>query len=80
MSELQIEHAERIRELEVKVEALTTAVSTMTTKVEELLGIVQQARGARFALVGLGVVSGGLITWVMDAPHKIGAVMQAITK
>lgn len=75
-----LEHAERIVALEVKVEALTSSVDKMTTKVDELLGIVQQARGARYALVGLGAIGGGLVTWGLSTAGKLSAIVGVVAK
>lgn len=80
MSDTAIDHAERITTLEVQMAALTKSVEKQTEKIDELLGIVQQARGARFALVGVGVVSSGVLTLAMDYAHKLSAVFQAIVK
>lgn len=75
-----LEHAERIVALEVKVEALTSSVDKMATKVDELLGIVQQARGARYALVGLGVIAGSVVTTLMGAAGKLAAIIGVAAK
>lgn len=80
MAGLEIEHAERIATLETKMQALTDSVREQTTKIDELLGIVQQARGARFALVGVGVISGGLLTLVVDYAHKAASIFGALAK
>ena len=80
MADTAMEHAERIATLEVKMEALTESVKEQTKKIDELLTIVQQARGARYALMGAGGVIGALITYASLYAAKVGAVVQAISK
>ena len=80
MADTEIEHAERIVALEVKVDTLTKSVDTLSTKVDELLGIVQQARGARYALVGLGAVGGALVSSMSGLAGKIGVVLGLVAK
>lgn len=80
MADTAIEHAERIATLETKMETLTKSVDNATTKIDELLAIVQQARGARYALVGVGAVIGATITWGATSVAKFSAIIQAVTK
>ena len=80
MPDTAMDHAERIATLEVRMEVLTESVRESTRKIDELLTIVQQARGARYVLVGVGVVLGGVITYVSPHAAKIAAAMQAISK
>jgi hypothetical protein len=80
MADTAIEHAERIATLETKMEALTESVKEQTKKIDELLTIVQQARGARYALMGAGGVIGAIITYASLYAAKIGAVLQAVSK
>lgn len=75
-----IEHAERISALEVKVVDLREAVAEQTKKIDELLGIVQQARGARYALVGVGAVTGAMATAVVQYGGKIATALQMVGK
>ena len=53
---------ERVAKLEVQIEHLTTKLDDMHGKVEEMHAILLQAKGARWALVGVagaaGLVSG----------------------
>lgn len=51
---------ERIAKLEVKIEHLTTALETMSEKVEELVKLLNQAKGARFAILGVAGLAGFL--------------------
>lgn len=80
MADTAIEHAERIATLETKVDVLTKAVEGATSKIDDLLSIVQQARGARYALMGAGGIIGSLITFAALYAGKIGSVVQAISR
>lgn len=52
------DHLERIAVLEVQVQALTKSVDELTTQVRTLVGLFEQAKGARWMLVGLAAVGG----------------------
>lgn len=80
MADVDIDHAERIAALEVKVDTLTQTVKVLTAKVDELLGIVQQARGARYALVGFGAVTGAVVSWGFGLIGKFTALIGALPK
>lgn len=80
MSDTTIDHAERIATLESQMAALTKSVETATSKIDELLEIVQQARGAKYALLGAGGIIGSLITFGAVSASKIGAILQAVAK
>ena len=80
MADTEIEHAERIVALEVQMLALTKSVDTLSSKVDELLGIVQQARGARYALVGLGAIGGALVSSMTGLAGKLGVVFGLVAK
>lgn len=80
MSEPTIDHAERIAALEVRMEILTRSVEDARSDVGKLLDIVQQARGARYALVGVGAVMGGAIAFTIDYVHKLAAVIGTVLR
>jgi hypothetical protein len=80
LPDVEIEHAERIVALEVKVDTLTRSVEALTNKVDELLGIVQQARGARYALVGFGAIAGAVVSWALGAAGKVSAIIGAVAR
>lgn len=75
---VEIEHAERIAVLEEQVRNLKTSIDANTAKVDELLGIVQQARGAKWALLGLGTFAGSAATIATMLVTKWSAVVQVI--
>ncbi|TBW32605.1 hypothetical protein EYW49_21955 [Siculibacillus lacustris] len=71
MTAADTEHAERIAILETKVDALTASVDKLSTQVETLVALFQQAKGARWVLMvaaGLGGYLAGkgamLSAWV----------------
>ena len=80
MAETTTEHAERIATLEVKMEMLTKSVDDATGEIRKLVSIVEQARGARYALVGLGAIVGGGVAYIVEYSHKAAAIMQVIGK
>lgn len=49
---------ERIARLETRIEHLTDTIDKMAHKVDELHGIMQQAKGARWAILGAAGVAG----------------------
>lgn len=75
---IEIEHAERIAVLEVEVKGLREEVRENTRAVQELLSIVQQAKGARLVLLGLGTVAGSAGTVLTLAATKWSAALHAM--
>jgi predicted esterase YcpF (UPF0227 family) len=51
---------ERIRALEVKVDYLTETIEKMADTVDQLNAVMQQARGARWAILGVAGLAGFL--------------------
>lgn len=56
----EIETRERIARLEVSLEHATKSIDAMAAKVSELHDLMTQAKGARWALVGLAGLSGAV--------------------
>lgn len=76
MAATEIEHAERIAALEVKVDALTASVEKAADKIDHLLGIVEQAKGAKWALLGMGTFSGAVMTFIISKGAAILGVVK----
>lgn len=51
---------ERITRLETQIVHLADAIERMTTKVDELHSMLNQARGAKWALLGMAGIAGFL--------------------
>lgn len=49
---------ERIARLETKIEHMAEAVDKMTSKVDELHAILNQAKGAKWVLIGAATIAG----------------------
>lgn len=54
------EHGERIAVLETRVQALTDSVDKLTVQVETLVGLFQQAKGAKWVLMAAAGIGGYL--------------------
>lgn len=75
-----IEHAERITALETKMDVLTKSVDDAAREIRKLVSIVEQARGARYALVGVGAIIGGGVAYLIEYGHKAAAILGAVAK
>lgn len=67
MNDREIEWAQRLAILELKVQNTATDIQGINTKLDELLQLRQKGLGAFWlasALVGTGVM--GFVTWVID--------------
>lgn len=54
---------ERIAALEVKVQHLTDLVQSQGQKIEEMLAILNQAKGAKYVIIGGAALAGALTSF-----------------
>jgi hypothetical protein len=72
------DQAERIAVLETKVDILNRSVESLSKDVKELLAIVQQVQGARYALAVGGGVIGVTVAWIFSKADMVLNVFRAI--
>lgn len=65
---------ERITKLETEIEHMGRDIAAMATKVDQMHGVLMQAKGAQWAVLGMAGLMGFLASKASDVATWIGAL------